>query len=221
MADLITQSVFGSATDQKCANGFLDHSRNSWGACWCCSRRIFQLLIVQRLQDFFHIALRAGGKIHGEPCVRDASGYYSAAVIDFDGNSIEAVYRPALDENKENVRALPNAETFVSRRPTKVPTNVSRAPSESKTVRTSPTSNSTPRRQAFRRCYRETCFAEARSMAREARAIVAEARSQAAPAQASNSPKDNTNGVMGTLLGRRCWRRASIWPDKRPQRRRK
>ncbi|KAJ5114650.1 hypothetical protein NUU61_000409 [Penicillium alfredii] len=44
---------------------------------------------------FFISALKAGGKIHGEPKTRDAqSGYFSAAVIDFDGNSIEAVYRP-------------------------------------------------------------------------------------------------------------------------------
>ncbi|KAM5437068.1 hypothetical protein MferCBS31731_005723 [Microsporum ferrugineum] len=43
---------------------------------------------------FFIAALKAGGKIHGEPCVRDAErGYFSAAVIDFDGNSIEAVHR--------------------------------------------------------------------------------------------------------------------------------
>lgn len=41
-----------------------------------------------------YAALKAGAKIHGEPKVRDSlSGYYSAAVIDFDGNSIEAVYR--------------------------------------------------------------------------------------------------------------------------------
>ncbi|KAJ5884957.1 hypothetical protein N7495_009467 [Penicillium taxi] len=45
--------------------------------------------------QFFICALKAGGQIHGEPKTRDSqSGYYSAAVIDFDGNSIEAVYRP-------------------------------------------------------------------------------------------------------------------------------
>lgn len=42
-----------------------------------------------------YAALKAGAKIHGEPKERDSlSGYYSAAVIDFDGNSIEAVHRP-------------------------------------------------------------------------------------------------------------------------------
>lgn len=49
----------------------------------------------QAVDDFFFLAMKAGGKIHGEPKLRDpTSGYYSAAVIDFDGNSIEAVYRP-------------------------------------------------------------------------------------------------------------------------------
>ncbi|KAF3403770.1 hypothetical protein F1880_010186 [Penicillium rolfsii] len=44
---------------------------------------------------FFHQAIQAGGQFHGEPRTRDSqTGYYSAAVIDFDGNSIEAVYRP-------------------------------------------------------------------------------------------------------------------------------
>ncbi|KAI2786682.1 hypothetical protein POX_g09070 [Penicillium oxalicum] len=44
---------------------------------------------------FFHSAIQAGGQYHGEPRTRDSqTGYYSAAVIDFDGNSIEAVYRP-------------------------------------------------------------------------------------------------------------------------------
>lgn len=39
--------------------------------------------------------MKAGAKLHGEPRERDAiSGYYSAAVIDLDGNSVEAVYRP-------------------------------------------------------------------------------------------------------------------------------
>ena len=47
--------------------------------------------------NFFISALKAGGKIHGEPKLRDpGSGYYSAAVIDSDGNSIEAVYRPSI-----------------------------------------------------------------------------------------------------------------------------
>lgn len=43
---------------------------------------------------FFFAALKAGGRIHGEPVVRDQeTGYYSAAVLDFDDNSIEVMHR--------------------------------------------------------------------------------------------------------------------------------
>ena len=56
----------------------------------------------QAVHDFFVAALKAGGRLHGEPAVRDSSGYYSAAVIDFDSNSIEAVYRPNFSDEKEN-----------------------------------------------------------------------------------------------------------------------
>ncbi|MCJ1462797.1 hypothetical protein MMC07_001400 [Pseudocyphellaria aurata] len=52
---------------------------------------------------FFSAALKAGGQIHGEPAVRDQeTGYYSAAVLDFDGNSIEVMHR---DRNFEPARA--------------------------------------------------------------------------------------------------------------------
>ncbi|RMZ84427.1 hypothetical protein DV738_g854, partial [Chaetothyriales sp. CBS 135597] len=77
------------------------------------------------VHEFFAAALNAGGTVHGEPCLRDASGYYSAAVIDFDGNSIEAVYRPA-----DNAQSSQDTMTVVSRRTSaKAPTLVSRAPS--------------------------------------------------------------------------------------------
>lgn len=43
---------------------------------------------------FFTAALKAGGRIHGQPAIRDPeSGYYSAAVLDFDNNSIEVRHR--------------------------------------------------------------------------------------------------------------------------------
>lgn len=68
--------------------------------------------------------------MHGEPKTRDSqSGYYSAAIIDFDGNSIEAVYRPgatvvasevggptiALLENGSVVSKSSKATTVVSK----------------------------------------------------------------------------------------------------------
>lgn len=55
-------------------------------------------------------------------------GYYSAAVIDFDGNSIEAVYRPTLIDKTNQPR---DVKTVVSRTSTasspKAPTTVSKA----------------------------------------------------------------------------------------------
>ena len=48
---------------------------------------------------FFLAGLKAGGRIHGEPALRDQhTGYYSAAVVDFDNNSIEATYQ---EQDKE------------------------------------------------------------------------------------------------------------------------
>ncbi|EDP53133.1 hypothetical protein KXX16_005307 [Aspergillus fumigatus] len=75
--------------------------------------------------SFFISALKAGAKIHGEPKTRDTeSGYYSAAVIDFDGNSIEAVYRPGISAAKSEVSASPigllENGSVVSRASTKV-----------------------------------------------------------------------------------------------------
>lgn len=53
---------------------------------------------------FFVAALKAGGRIHGEPAERDpATGYYSAAVLDLDDNSIEVMHRPkALNASRSN-----------------------------------------------------------------------------------------------------------------------
>ena len=64
------------------------------------------------VDEFFFAALRAGGRIRGEPAVRDfEAGYYSAAVLDFDNNIIEVVHRdksiqdkppPAMDTSESN-----------------------------------------------------------------------------------------------------------------------
>ena len=54
--------------------------------------------------NFFLGALKAGGKLHGEPKMRDSqSRYYSAAVIDADGNSVEAVYCPGNSSARSEV----------------------------------------------------------------------------------------------------------------------
>lgn len=88
---------------------------------------------------FFHLAIQAGGKFHGEPRTRDSqTGYHSAAVIDFDGNSIEAVYRPGSSVVAseaggptiallENGTAVSKANTVKSRAISKAPTAVENA----------------------------------------------------------------------------------------------
>ncbi len=46
------------------------------------------------VRDFYAAALNAGGRSHGSPAVRnEENGYYNAAVLDFDGNSVEVVCR--------------------------------------------------------------------------------------------------------------------------------
>lgn len=67
----------------------------------------------EAVHAFFVSALKAGGKIHGEPKTRDHdSGYFSAAIMDFDGNSIEAVYRP--DATTRSQTGGPTFETVKS-----------------------------------------------------------------------------------------------------------
>ncbi|KAF7502562.1 hypothetical protein GJ744_005480 [Endocarpon pusillum] len=88
----------------------------------------FQAPSTTAVQHFFTAALKAGGKIHGEPAVRDDSGYYSAAVIDFDGNSIEAVFRPSNSDGKENdVKSTVSSEAM-TKAVSEVRSQASRAP---------------------------------------------------------------------------------------------
>ncbi|KAL8674493.1 MAG: hypothetical protein Q9168_001085 [Polycauliona sp. 1 TL-2023] len=62
----------------------------------------FLVLSRDVVDSFFSAALRAGGRSHGEPTERDpASGYYSAAVLDFDDNSIEVMHRGGKGPNAQ------------------------------------------------------------------------------------------------------------------------
>ncbi|KAF7590140.1 hypothetical protein BBP40_003210 [Aspergillus hancockii] len=75
--------------------------------------------------------------MHGEPKTRDSeTGYYSAAIIDADGNSIEAVYRPSSSSarsevSKSNLALLENG-SVVSK---SAPTIVSRATSKTSSIK--------------------------------------------------------------------------------------
>ncbi|KAJ5726417.1 uncharacterized protein N7483_007774 [Penicillium malachiteum] len=82
------------------------------------------------VHTFFISALKAGGTMQSEPKCRDSQlGLFSAAVVDFDGNSIEAVYRSggtvvaseaggptiALLENGSVVSKSSRASTVISK----------------------------------------------------------------------------------------------------------
>ncbi|PTU21978.1 hypothetical protein P175DRAFT_0209308 [Aspergillus ochraceoroseus IBT 24754] len=90
------------------------------------------------VNSFFICALKAGGKIHGEPKVRDSqSGYFSAAIMDMDGNSIEAVYRPSPSSGSSSVSSV--ARSVVSKPALALLENgsvVSKATSRASTIRT-------------------------------------------------------------------------------------
>ncbi|RMZ88387.1 hypothetical protein DV736_g4386, partial [Chaetothyriales sp. CBS 134916] len=163
------------------------------------------------VHDFFAVALKAGGKVHGEPCLRDASGYYSAAVIDFDGNSIEAVYRPTDSAQSHRgtmsvvyKRMSPKASTIISLDPSSASkarsAPISRAPSHPPSAAPS-RQPSPPKGDALDRI-----LDSARNTADVARNLVEQVRPQliaskstsaAAPPQ-SHEPSD---AIVGTLLG--------------------
>jgi hypothetical protein len=144
------------------------------------------------VQDFFVAALKAGGKIHGEPCVRDASGYYSAAVIDFDGNSIEAVHRPSYSDDKENDgKSVVSGMSSVRTSSNLARSTVSRAPSVRSVA---------PPPQAQSGNVFDNLFAEARNAADVARNLVDQAR-QHQPQLMPNNVSDSSGAVAGTLLG--------------------
>ena len=148
------------------------------------------------VQDFFVAALKAGGRIHGEPCVRDSSGYYSSAVIDFDGNSIEAVYRPSFSDDKENDSKSDISRMSSVKAPSTVArSTVSRAPSALSVAAAPPAQTSTSGGVI------DNLFAEVRNAADVARNLVGQVRQQN-PQSTQDSSGNNSSGVMiGTLLG--------------------
>lgn len=163
----------------------------------------FQAPSKTAVQHFFTAALKAGGKFHGEPAVRDNSGYYSAAVIDFDGNSIEAVFRPDASDDKENdvqsavsskaiSKVTPDAKSQVSSAPpSEIKSSISRS--------APPTEALTPVRMASGEII-ENIVTEARSAADVARTLV-QSVSGSSASQARPSGNGESNAILGTLLG--------------------
>ena len=150
--------------------------------------------------QFFSAALRAGGKFYADPAVRDGSGYYSAAVIDFDGNSIEAVYRPTFSDDKENdVKSVASYAKSKAYAPSSVSPGSSvidrgsragRAPLLESSKTSPPIANVSG--DVF-----DNLIADARNAANMAREVVQNAR-QTQPTVTNNG---NGETIMGTILG--------------------
>ena len=148
------------------------------------------------VQEFFVAALKAGGKIHGEPCVRDSSGYYSSAVIDFDGNSIEAVYRPSFSDDKENDSKSDVSKMSSVKAPSTVArSTVSRAPS-APSVAAAPQAQTNTSGGVI-----DNLFAEVRNAADVARNLVGQVRQHNPQSTQDTSGNSSSGVVIGTLLG--------------------
>jgi hypothetical protein len=184
---------FGSAVDKKAPTDFWI-TQEIPGVPAGAAHVAFSAPSRAAVQDFFVAALRAGGKIHGEPCVRDASGYFSGAVIDFDGNSIEAVYRPTFSDDKEN-----DAKSMVSRMSSvRAPSSIGR----NSVSRTPSDLYAAPPPSARNEGVVDNILAEARNAADVARNLVEQVRQHNSPTPQSNNNGGSSSGaVIGTLLG--------------------
>ncbi|KAL8915534.1 MAG: hypothetical protein Q9171_000099 [Xanthocarpia ochracea] len=88
------------------------------------------------VDNFFIAALKAGGRILGEPTERDpATGYYSAAVLDFDDNSIEVMHRVGKAPNANHSDRGQEADRVLSWQKDVAASTVSRT---SRSTRASP-----------------------------------------------------------------------------------
>jgi hypothetical protein len=185
---------FGSATDKKAPADFWI-TQEVPGVPAGAAHVAFAAPSKAAVEEFFVVALKAGGKIHGEPCVRDASGYYSGAVIDFDGNSIEAVYRPSFSDDKEN-----DSKSVVSR----ISSVRASSPLARSTASCTPSTHSVsaaPHAQATQSGnVIDTLFTEVRNAADVARNLVGQARQHNSQIT-QNGFGDSSGAVVGTLLG--------------------
>ena len=150
--------------------------------------------------QFFSAALKAGGKFYADPAVRDRTGYYSAAVIDFDGNSIEAVYRPTFSDDKENdVKSVASYAKSRAYAPSSVSRGSSAIEKGSRASRAPPleSSKTSPPITKVSGDVFDNLIADARNAANMAREVVQNAR-QTQPTITNNS---NGETIMGTILG--------------------
>jgi hypothetical protein len=91
------------------------------------------------VRDFYSAALNAGGRPNGSPANRsDQAGHFNASILDFDGNSVEVVYRNGPDVRDdgsivEHSRVVTYQRTVTTSyregSVARAPTEVSKAPS--------------------------------------------------------------------------------------------
>lgn len=154
------------------------------------------------VQNFFIAALKAGGNIHGEPEVRDKNGYYSAAVIDFDGNSIEAVFRPDLSDSTENDVRSTVSSRAMTRHVSVTRSQHSRAPRSEVDALISPSAAPTERPVSVRgisSAVIESIVTDARSAVDVVRNL-AQSVSSSPTSQPRPSREGDGNAILGTLV---------------------
>ncbi|KAI9707113.1 MAG: hypothetical protein M1836_000073 [Candelina mexicana] len=92
-----TQIGFGPAHSEE-ADFFISQEGNGIKA--SAAHVAFLAPSLHSVDRFYSAALRAGGTPNGSPQMR-GDGWYNAAVLDFDGNSVEVVHRsPSASESK-------------------------------------------------------------------------------------------------------------------------
>ncbi|KAL5116839.1 hypothetical protein ACEQ8H_005320 [Pleosporales sp. CAS-2024a] len=140
------------------------------------------------VRDFYTAALTAGGRPNGAPASRsDRDGHFNAAVLDFDGNSIEVVYKNGPDVRDDGT-VIEHSRIITWQR------SVCGSYRDDRSVISSRAAQPTPTEVAFR----------ASSIASKAPSIV---RSVSEPAVVPQTTTTSESGdgaaktILGTLLG--------------------
>lgn len=148
--------------------------------------------------NFFLAALKAGGKLHGEPQIRDVKlRYYSAVVLDADGNRVEAVYCPGDTSGYSEVSGTASDISVDDR------SFVSKAYSRASSTRPE-TTVSKSRSDAKSYASRATTAVDRGSSSRSQAPSKSQSQAQTAmkkPDEASSSYSPAARTIVGSLIG--------------------
>lgn len=153
----------------------------------------------EAVNTFFISALKAGGTIHGEPKCRDTeTGYFSAAVVDFDGNSIEAVYRPdpaTTTTARSEAGSVARSERTTTRGPSALQTiKNGSVVSRARSVRTTED-------RAVQAAIENIPPSRVKMLDQQAPTTYQQQQQAYAPAQQSSDGSISAKTIIGTLLG--------------------